>query len=265
MTIERPTSPIDSVRRDALPLRRAFVQRAEGIDTPTPMASLLRSTNNAGAGGGALRITLLMSLIWVSSRPPFTTSRVASYWAELVGHPDPRGEGARTIRDCLADLEQRRFISLISDGQRVTIVLNNEAGARSSEDDPIRYTLPYENEAYLQVPRAFWSSGLVGDLTGAGVAMYLIALALTRHELPKFYLSGEFFDAHFGISRSTRKRGLKELQDKGVLTVESVESLDFTTMRKRRRNVYTITNEFKQPAAWEGEQPAAEVDSKPTK
>ncbi|WEK12996.1 MAG: hypothetical protein P0Y48_11055 [Candidatus Microbacterium phytovorans] len=139
----------------------------------------------------------------------------------------------------------------------MTIVLLEE-GATASGVQRKFYRPPYEKgEAYIQVPRSFWSTGLVGRLTGAGVSMYLVALALTRHDQPRFYLTGEFFDSHFGISRSSRKRGLKELQEEGVLSVESVESIDFTTMKNRRRNVYTIEGDFKQPAAWTGdEQPA---------
>lgn len=239
----------EAVKRDACPLRRSFVEREEGDTRLTPLSRLLRTQDEAGGKGGALRLTLLMSIIWICAREPYSTTRVAAFWAELLGRDDPRGEGARTIRDCLHELEERGFIALRASGPKVEIILKNESG----QDQPLgirQYRPPYELEPYIQVPRTFWTSGLVGRLSGAGVAMYLVSLALTRHDQTDFFLAGRFFEERFGISRSSRKRGLSELTDEGVLTVESVESVDLVTFRRRRRNVYTLSDTFRQRAPW---------------
>lgn len=251
-------SHAESVLRDSCPLRRSFVERAEGVEDPTPLARLLRTQGDVGGKGGGLRVSLLLSLIWLCAKQPYTTTRVAAYWAELLGRDDPREEGARVIRDCLHELRERGLIELAARGTRVEIALRIET-SRPEASRP--YIPPYEFEPYLSIPRAFWATGLAGKLSGAGIAMYLVALAMTRHTDPDFFLSGEFFEERFGISRSSRKRGLAELIKHGALTVRSVESVDLATFRRVRRNVYTVTKEFLQPAPKEMPEYARSKDS----
>jgi len=239
----------DRIKRDAAPVRRSFIERLDGDDRPTPLAQLLRTQGDAGGRGGALRITLLLSLIWVCAREPFSTRRVAGYWAELLGRGDPRGDGARAVRDCLHELRDRGLVTLDTRGASVEITLLDEVEWAHGVHERTPYTLPY-GEPYIPVPRFFWSSQAVGRLSGAGVAMYLCALALTRHDDPEFFVSASFFETRFGISRSSRKRGLSELVEEGVLEVRVEESIDIDTFRKRRRNLYTLTPGFRQPAPY---------------
>lgn len=243
--IDEPQTLAQAVLRDSCPLRRSFVERPEGVDQPTPLARLLRTQGDAGGKGGGLRVSLLLSLIWLCAKEPYTTTRVAAYWAELLGREDPRGEGARAVRDCLHELEERNLISLVARKTRVEIALNVETSGITTSTP---YFPPYESEPYIPIPRSFWVEGLAGALSGAGIAMYLVSLAMTRHDQPHFFLSGDFFDERFGISRSSRKRGLAELVAREVLTVRSVESIDLMTFRKVRRNVYTVAESFVQPA-----------------
>jgi len=242
---EDERSLAERVLRDASPVRRSFVERSAGETGLTPLARLLRTQGDVGGKGGGLRVSLLLSLIWLCSKDPYTTTRQPAYWATLLGRDDPRGDGARAIRDCLKELRDRGTITLTARGNRIEIGLNAETSTRGN---PIPYLPPYEREPYISVPRAFWSSGTAGSLSGAGVAMYLVALAMTRHDDPEFFLSGEFFDERFGISRSSRKRGLSELAKAGVLSVRVVETVDLESFRQLRRNVYTVTESFLQPA-----------------
>jgi hypothetical protein len=94
--------------------------------------------------------------------------------------------------------------------------------------------------------------------------MYLVALAMTRHDDSEFWLSGAFFDDRFGISRSTRKRGLAELAENGVLTSRSVSTVDIGTFRIVRRNVYTVADEYLQPAPKENPTAVAAVGTDQT-
>lgn len=237
------------ISRDSCPLRRSFVERPEGDNTPTPMARLLRTRDNAGGRGGGVRLALLLSIIWVCAREPYTSRRVAPFWAELLGREDPRGEGARVIRDCLHELSHRGFIELIDGGQSNEIRLMNESNPTTEQSSPEPYKPPYGADAYLSIPRTFWLEGVAGGLSGAGVAMYLVALSLTKPHSGDFFISGTFFDQRFGISRSSRKRGLAELVDWGVLTVRRVEEPDPETHRMMRRNIYTVADRFRQTAA----------------
>ena len=240
----------ETVRRDSCPLRRSFVEREiEEEPQPTPLTALLRTQDLAGGKGGGLRISLLLTLIWVNARPPYATRRVAAYWAELLGREDPRGEGARAVRDALHELDDRGLIVLHSTGPSTEIILCNESRPVDG-DRPRAYTPPYGQEPYIQVPRTFWTEGLAGRLTGAGVAMYLCALAMTRHDDPEFFISARFFEEFFGISRSSRKRGLTELTEHGVLTVRVEETVSMSTFRRVKRNVYRIAKRYRQPEAW---------------
>lgn len=251
------------VKRDTCPLRRSFVERPEGSDELTPLATLLRTTGETGGKGGGLRIALLMSLIWVTARPPYVTNRVAPYWAELLGREDPGGVGARAIRDALHELADRGLVQLHSTGARLEIILCNESHPETAEGDPNPYVPPYGLEQYIPVPRSFWTRGLAGELSGAGIAMYLCSLALTRSDDPEFFIAGAHFDERYGISRSSRKRGLAELTELGVLTVRVEETIDFKTFRKVRRNIYRVAKRYRQPVAWSP--PAAEVAKEPEK
>jgi hypothetical protein len=249
--LEKPAteSLAEQVKRDSCPLRRSFVQRSQLTDELTPLTRLLRTPGEAGGKGAGLRIGLYLSLIWICAREPYSTSRVAPYWAELLSREDPGGEGARAIRDCLHDLESRGLIELRAQKSRIEISLNLETSAPGAATP---YRPPYGEtaEPYLSIPRSFWTSGIAGQLSGAGAAMYLVALAMTRHDDPKFFITGEFFDDRFGISRSSRKRGLAELVKLGVLSVEILESPDLVTFRKMRRNLYTVAPAFLEPAPW---------------
>lgn len=239
-----------TVKRDACPLRRSFVERESGSKALTPLSKLLRTQDSLGGRGGGLRITLLMSLIWVSAHPPYSTNRVAPFWAELLGRSDPQGEGARAVRDALHELADRELVQLHSVGPKLTITLRNESTPLNADRQPNPYTPPYGKEPYLPVPRNFWADGVAGRLSGAGVAMYLCALAMTRSDQLEFFVSANHFEDRYGISRSSRKRGLAELVNLGVLTVRVEESLDTDTFRKVRRNVYRLTKRYKQPSAW---------------
>lgn len=251
------------VRRDTCPLRRSFVERPEGNDALTPLAALLRTSGEVGGKGGGLRIALLMSLIWVTARPPYVTNRVAPYWAELLGREDPGGVGARAIRDALHELADRGLVQLRSTGTRLEIILCNESQPETAAGDPNLYVPPYGLEQYIPVPRSFWTRGLAGELSGAGIAMYLCSLALTRSDDPEFFIAGAHFEERYGISRSSRKRGLAELTERGVLTVRVEETIDFKTFRKVRRNIYRLAKRYRQPEAWTP--PAIEAGAEKTK
>jgi len=82
--------------------------------------------------------------------------------------------------------------------------------------------------------------------------MYLCALALTRSDDPEFFISTAFFEDQYGISRSSRKRGLAELMQREVLTVRVEETVDARTFRRVRRNIYRLTKRYRLPEPWTG-------------
>lgn len=64
-------------------------------------------------------------------------------------------------------------------------------------------------------------------------------------------------------SRSSRKRGLAELVENRVLSVRVQESIDLSTFRRVRRNVYKVSKIYRQDKAWVD--PATEQEAKPAK
>jgi hypothetical protein len=150
----------------------------------------------------------------------------------------------------LHELADRRLVGLHTIGPKTLIELHNESRPIDARGAPVPYKPPYNTEPYLPIPRAFWTEGLAANLSGAGVAMYLCSLAMTRADSPEFFIVGSYFDDRYGISRSSRKRGLAELVERGVLTVEVDDTQDSVTFRTVRRNLYRLAQPFQQPAPW---------------
>ncbi|WP_344207393.1 hypothetical protein [Microbacterium mitrae] len=127
----------------------------------------------------------------------------------------------------------------------------------------VDYKLPYlqaieegaaGSTSYFRVPETFWSSGLCTDLSGAGLAMYLIAMSRAGWgNDPSFWLSPTLFRKEYGLGESTRKKGLKELVDRGVLTHElrSIDRNGESGHRRFVRSVYTIVSDYRAAGATE--------------
>lgn len=249
-------APAFGKRRGAgAPIRRSFIERGE-FEEPSPLSQLLSGSNasrGGGGRGGRLRVALLLTLIWQLARSPHTTNRPARYWAELLRIEDPETNGARLIRNTLLELEKRRFIRTEDrgPGKVPEIILMDES--QSGAD----YKLPYLEAVergksakpnYFRVPEQFWSSGLCSELSGAGLSMYLIAMSRGGWgEERSFWLSPTLFADQYGLGDSTRKKGLKELVDKGVLTEEirMVDSAGGTGYRKFQRKVFSVVADYR--------------------
>jgi hypothetical protein len=76
-------------------VRYRFVARDAPEEDPPPLARLLRG---GGGRGGAARLKLYLSMLWLSRNedsPRFDYP--AHQWARLLGFDDPDGAGARRI------------------------------------------------------------------------------------------------------------------------------------------------------------------------
>ncbi|HEU5222195.1 MAG TPA: hypothetical protein VFU07_00750 [Candidatus Lumbricidophila sp.] len=101
---------------------------------------------------------------------------------------------------------------------------------------------------YSRVPESFWLSGLCATLSGAGIAMYLIAQSRAGWgDTHSFWISPKQFAAQYDLGDSTRKKGLRELVGYGVLG-EETKLIDITGgsgYRRYRRNVYTLAHDHR--------------------
>lgn len=238
------------------PLRVGFFTNQSGQH---PMASLMSTTRGSGGGGrgGQTRLSLLLSLIWVASGGDHSTTRPASFWARLLGLADPSDSGARVVSSSWAELQTRGFVNITQgrfSGDVPTITLLNEAGGVPSRE----YTVPLgrEGDLYIRVPEEFWGRGLISDeeLTGPGLVMYLAALR--THQLARdpdaLTFPAATFKERYGVSETTRKKGLRNLSDElGILhkRFASVDDAGGVGHRLRPRSVYQIAPQWAPHAA----------------
>jgi len=249
-----PASPFGNRKGTGAPIRRHFIERSG--QTPSPLSLLLSGSNasrGGGGRGGRLRVALVLTLIWRLAKSPHTTIRPARYWAEILQLDDPEKAGARAVRNTLLELERRGFIRTEDrgPGKMPEIILRDETLRN------VDYKLPYlqaveEGEAgdtsYFRVPESFWATGLCAKLSGAGLAMYLIAISRAGWgDDPSFWISPSRFSEEYGLGDSTRKKGLKELIEHGVVTKElrSIDRSGKEGHRRFQRSVYTVVANFR--------------------
>lgn len=258
--------PFGRRRGAGAPVRRGFIRRGTRGDV-SPLAQLLSgaSASRGGGGrGGRLRVALLLTLLWQLARSPHTTIRPARYWAELLELDDPENAGARAIRSSLHELERRGFIRSSDRGPGVMpeITLLDESLSGRAYKLPHIQAMeegPDGDTSYFRVPESFWVNSLHSKLSGAGIAMYLVAMSRAGWgNDPTFWLSPARFSEEYGLSDSTRKKGLKELVDLGVLTQElrSIDRSGGQGHRRFLRSVYTVVASYRAPGATEPEKPS---------
>ena len=236
------------------PVRRDFLQRPEGGNSPlSQLLSGPKPGRGGGGRGGRLRVALVLTLLWRLAKSPHTTIRPARYWADLLQLEEPDTAGARAIRSTLLELERRGFIRTEGrgPGKAPEIILRDES-LRG-----IDYKLPYlqameegseGDTSYFRVPESFWSTGLCSKLSGAGLSMYLIAMSRSGWgDQPSFWLAPTQFREQYGLGDSTRKKGLRELVDLGVVTheVRSIDRDGHAGYRRFQRSVYTVVASYR--------------------
>lgn len=234
-------------RRDSgAPVRKLFVAAREPFENTPPMADLLH-----GGRSGQVRLKLYLSVLWRTAKEPFEVSSPARVWAELLGLPDPGGNGERRIRQAMRDLSDRRLLKVRSRGGQPSVLQPlNEAGEGK------RYSLPstaYQKQKsadpghlwrheYFKIPSALWTGGYLPRLSGPGLAMLLVLLSQQRQHLPQVWIVRSTADQQFGLSERTRNKGLDELRTLDLISTEmaSIDDQGRTFGFSRRRNVHTV-------------------------
>lgn len=238
-----------AVRHSAAPIRYSFTDATDGV--PSPLASVMRGAKGSGGGrGGGTRLAVLLTLIWVLRSGLHDSDRPARVWAELIGLEDPKGDGARAVRDSLHELAKRRLLSVDSvDGQLLVQLLREDASGRPYSSPVASKPGASVPEPYFRIPAALWENGVIGKLSGPGLAMLVIVMRTLRTDLVshKIWFSPSTFKEKFSLGDSTRKAGLRELVEQGVL-IEEMASTDAeggTDYRLRKRKTYLV-----EPAYW---------------
>jgi hypothetical protein len=229
--------------RIGAPVRRAFVLKTES--GPSPLVRLLNQRNGKSGGpGGGLRAQLYLSLLWVCASSPYQTDRPARVWAQLLSLEDPETNGTRRIRAALKELGERRFVRQEMTKPTPTIHLLSDLGdgseyvppgiaiGKAAEETKARHE-------YFRVPNAIWTDGYINDMDGPALAMFLVLLAESRGLDKKIWLSPRALEELYGISPSTRTKGISRLKDLGLITVEK-QVLEAQATFSPSRQIYRI-------------------------
>lgn len=225
--------------RTGAPVRRSFVLKTgEG---PSPLVRLLNQRDGKSGGpGGRLRLQIYLSLLWVCASKPYETSRPARVWAELLNLDDPETNGTRRVRAALKELAERKFVRLEPTKPTPTITVLSDLGDGSVYTNPGEAIVDSSGEArksheYFRVPNAIWTEGYLGDMDGAAIAMFLVLLAESRGVCRDVWLSPHSLDELYGISASTRTKGIAQLKELELVTVkrQAVQSqINFSPSRQ---------------------------------
>lgn len=218
----------------------------------SPLASIMRGGRGNGGGGrgGGTRLAVLLTLLWALRGGNHDSDRPARFWAELIGLDDPQGAGARIVRDSYRELATRGFLSVDAGihGQPLIQLLREDGSGKPYSSPVASERGQHVPEPYFRIPAALWERGLIRRLSGPGLAMYVIVMRTVRtdHENNKVWFSPTTFKDKFALGDSSRKAGLRELVEQGVLIEqwESVDSTGGTEYRTRRRKTYTIEDVY---------------------
>lgn len=187
--------------RDALPLRRSFVQARQPASGAGPLAAFVRGRHSV-----ALDLYLLGRA--VASHEPFDVALSSRVWARALGLGEPSSSAA-TISQSWTWLEKQRLVTSVRRGRLREIRFLREDGSGHT------YRHPGREGDYFKLPYSYWEGRFPGRLNMPAKAVLLIALSLN----PDFWLPHEHGARWYGLSRDTVSRGLRTLLRLGLLEV----------------------------------------------
>ncbi|MFJ3762963.1 hypothetical protein [Streptomyces sp. NPDC090080] len=229
-------------------VRYRFIARGGPEEDPPPLARLLRG---GGGKGGAARLKLYLSLLWLSRNddaPRFEYP--AHQWARLLGFDSPDTAGARRVQQAFRWLDEEAFVRLQHrQGASSAVYLLSDAGTGRAFQAPgpaVKH-LPKaqrEEHLYVQLPAGLWTKGWIMELSGAAIAMYLVLLHERRGEAKTVWLSPRIGQERYDLSDETRRKGLNELARHDLVSVRRrpVHQGLFED-HFRSRNVYELNPE----------------------
>ncbi len=194
-------------RRDAVPIRRAFVQARQPGGGPGPLASFVTDRRRR-----ALDLYLLLHA--AASRPPWTVELSAVVWGRLLGLTGR--SAAVTVSRQWAWLEQSQLVTTARAGRRTRVTLLREDASGA----PYRHPAVGDGETppdgdYFMLPHAYWRAGMQDWVDTRSKAMLLIALSLGDN----FIMPLASVHDWYGLSRDSARAGLRGLRGRGFLDV----------------------------------------------
>lgn len=200
-------------REPIAPLRRAFVQGGDRkAPKPGPLAGFVKRNDK-------LALQLYLLLIAGASAAPYAMHRHARVWVRAMGLPDTSSSAGMISRAWRRLKEQ----NLVTRGRwnryaEITVLREDGTGRPYIHPGNLR-----ADEPYLRLPLAYWTAeeAWFQKLELNEIAVLLIALSLPDN----FILPSTQAQKWYGLSRATVERGLKGLENHGLLawTIERKE------------------------------------------
>lgn len=235
----------ERVGRARVQVRSGFIE-SRTPTTPPPMTQLLR-----GGRGGEVKVKLLLSMLWSAPSAPYDVTFPARTWATLLGLPDPDTKGAARVNDAIRTLTKLKYVRTVQRaGQPSRVFLLNELGTGDPYSHPGEIWLAVKDAdsrarrkvpRYMQLPVDLWTKGWMAALSGTALAMLLVLLDSARGREPaRLWFSQSVAKDRYALTEPTRKRGLDELEEYGLITVEREQVVRDEVSTRRYRNTYTV-------------------------
>jgi hypothetical protein len=240
---ERATQLAGRLARKRVAVRSSFIVSMDP-ETPPPMTLMMR-----GGRGGEVKLKLLLSMLWVAVKEPYDVRQPARVWAELLGLDEPETRGAARVNAAVRRLVEGDFLQVEKrPGQASRLILREETGRGAAYTHPGSHwekreglALPKNAPRYTQLPTTLWTQGWMATLSTSAVAMLLVLLEQTRGKhYDDLWFSPSVAAKRYGLSETTRRKGIDELDTLGIITVDRVPVGRGSLSTIRRRNTYSI-------------------------
>lgn len=204
-------------KRIGIPVRTRFIRdvnASSGEVADTPMNRLVAAGSRDG-----VTLRLYLALLWRCSASPFDTDVPTRRWAELLALPAPVSTYTRRISSALKRLEEENLITVDRTKGRTSVVtLLDESGDGTPYELPRSSRSPLEH--WIRVPISLWQDDAFYALGTPGLAMLLAILAERNDPNEPMWWSVSRFEQRIGLTPSTRARGIKQLSEARLLTVQ---------------------------------------------
>lgn len=238
----------ERIGRGGAQIRNDFIVARSAAEPPA-MTRLLRG----GRGGGAVKLKVLLSMLWVAVAEPHDVTEPARVWATLIGLEDPAGRGAARVNAAIRTLTDAGYLRVDRRvGRPSRLFLMDETGNGENYTKPSAYWAPgvvrsdavSDRYRYTGLPSDFWVNGWICVLSGSAVAMYLALLQQanlrsgepTRHH---FWFSPSVAARRYGLTDITRSKALRELEKHQLITITR-QVTGRTLSHLRERNTFSV-------------------------
>jgi hypothetical protein len=183
------------------------------------MIKMLRGgTGGRGGQGGEVRLKLYLSLLWFACGDRHSVEWQASHWADLLGLPDRDAKGKRRIQEAFGWLQSNRFIVVTQrPGKHPTITILNEDGSGAPYSKPGLTAVKGGEPTYRQMSHEWWTNGWIAELDGASIVTWLVYQDESGKQSDFVWLTPDQSLLRYGLSIDTRKKGLRQLRNVGLV------------------------------------------------